>query len=203
MFVLSVYFYGMSFRKIALLDQLKLFFYIHNQICYRFFFLRNNSIQILVVLVVAELHIDKPLSEKKKKKKKTKINQTNPKHLNYSFVCFSFTWCWFSISFKSFLSFSKVGRSSGFSRQQSCMILYLQIRIKGLMSLKGSRFTSLYFKYLSLLLMIYCKGIFYFIIFFSLLKVYRSWRVIKQINKPTWITQGMSNNLNNQEIPNS
>ena len=31
-------------------------------------FLRNNSIQILVELVVAELHIDKPLPEKKKKK---------------------------------------------------------------------------------------------------------------------------------------
>ena len=84
MFVLSVYFYGMSFRKIALLDQLKLFFYIHNQICYRFFFLRNNSIQILVVLVVAELHIDKPLSEKKKKKEDE--NQPNkPKAFELQF----------------------------------------------------------------------------------------------------------------------
>ena len=51
-------------------------------------FLRNNSIQILVELVVAELHIDKPLPEKKKKK--TKINQTNPKHLNYHIICFLF-----------------------------------------------------------------------------------------------------------------
>ena len=85
MFVLSVYFYGLSFlKKNALLDQLKLFFYIHDQICYRFFFLRNNSIQILVVLVVAELHIDKPQSEKKKKKEDE--NQPNkPKAFELQF----------------------------------------------------------------------------------------------------------------------
>ena len=86
MFVLSVYFYGLSFRKkIALLDQLKLIFYIHNQICYRFFFLRNNSIQILVVLVVAELHIDKPLSEKKKKKKEDENQPNKPKAFELQF----------------------------------------------------------------------------------------------------------------------
>lgn len=30
-------------------------------------FLRNNSIQVLVELVVAELHVDKPLPEKKRR----------------------------------------------------------------------------------------------------------------------------------------
>lgn len=91
MFVLSVYFYGLSFRKkIALLDQLKLIFYIYNQICYRFFFLRNNSIQILVVLVVAELHIDKPLSEKKKKKRRRKsTKQTQSIWITVSFAFLS------------------------------------------------------------------------------------------------------------------
>ena len=41
--------------------------------------MRDNSIQILVELVVAELHIDKPLPEKKKKKKKGKNQPNKPK----------------------------------------------------------------------------------------------------------------------------
>ena len=52
-------------------------------------FLRNNSIQILVELVVAELHIDKPLPEKKKKKDENQPNKPKAFELPYHLLFIS------------------------------------------------------------------------------------------------------------------